>query len=77
MKTQVIDIQSITPDMVVRAYVGKPGCMCGCKGKYYRNVPAPNGNDSGIIDARDGDQDPQGPPGERGSRRVRRGCIRW
>jgi uncharacterized protein (DUF169 family) len=51
MKTQVIDIQSITPDMVVRAYVGKPGCMCGCKGKYYRNV-ASDKEDSSVIDAK-------------------------
>ena len=23
--------------MVKRAYVGKPGCACGCKGKYYES----------------------------------------
>lgn len=26
---------NLTPDKVERAYSGKPGCMCGCKGKYY------------------------------------------
>lgn len=30
-----MDIQSISPSQVVKAYVGKIGCMCGCKGKYY------------------------------------------
>jgi hypothetical protein len=30
-----MDIQSIAPSQVVKAYVGKIGCMCGCKGKYY------------------------------------------
>ena len=28
-------IQDITPSQVKRAYKGKPGCMCGCNGKYY------------------------------------------
>ena len=23
--------------MVNRAYVGKPGCACGCKGNYYES----------------------------------------
>lgn len=30
-----MNIQDIISGQVVRAYVGKPGCMCGCKGKYY------------------------------------------
>jgi len=30
-----MNIQEITPSQVVKAYVGKLGCMCGCKGKYY------------------------------------------
>ena len=30
-----MDIQSISPSQVVKAYVGKVGCMCGCRGKYY------------------------------------------
>lgn len=32
-----MNIQDITPSQVRRAYKGKPGCMCGCKGKYYVN----------------------------------------
>lgn len=31
----MINIQEINPSQVVRAYTGKVGCMCGCKGKYY------------------------------------------
>ena len=30
-----MNIQSITPEQVTKAYSGKPGCMCGCKGTYY------------------------------------------
>ena len=30
-----MNIQEITPSQIVRAYSGKVGCMCGCKGKYY------------------------------------------
>lgn len=33
-----MDIQAITPSQIVRAYSGKIGCMCGCKGKYYTSV---------------------------------------
>lgn len=36
-------LQDLTPASVVKAYVGKPGCMCGCKGKYYYNGPHPYG----------------------------------
>jgi len=32
-----VNIQSITPEQVTRAYTGKPGCMCGCKGTYAAN----------------------------------------
>lgn len=32
-----MDIQAITPSQIVRAYKGKVGCMCGCKGKYYES----------------------------------------
>lgn len=35
-----MDIQSITPAQITKAYTGKIGCMCGCKGKYY--VPTPH-----------------------------------
>lgn len=31
------DIQEITPAMVAKTYSGRPGCMCGCKGKYFYN----------------------------------------
>jgi len=31
----MINLQDLTPSMVKRAYFGKPGCMCGCRGKYY------------------------------------------
>lgn len=35
-----MDIQSVTPANVVKAYLGKVGCMCGCKGKYYGTRPS-------------------------------------
>lgn len=31
----MINLQDLTPAIVKRAYLGKPGCMCGCRGKYY------------------------------------------
>jgi len=31
----MIDLQDLTPAMIKRAYLGKPGCMCGCRGKYH------------------------------------------
>jgi hypothetical protein len=34
----MIDLQDLTPAMIERAYLGKPGCMCGCKGKYYTST---------------------------------------
>jgi hypothetical protein len=34
----MINLQDLTPAMVYRAYLGKPGCMCGCKGKYYTST---------------------------------------
>lgn len=34
----MIDLQEMKPSDVYRAYIGKPGCMCGCKGKYYATV---------------------------------------
>ncbi|NBT35942.1 MAG: hypothetical protein EBT03_10485 [Betaproteobacteria bacterium] len=30
-----IDVQALTPNQIVRAYKGKIGCMCGCKGQYW------------------------------------------
>jgi hypothetical protein len=32
---ETIKPQEITPAQVQRAYKGKIGCMCGCKGKYF------------------------------------------
>jgi hypothetical protein len=29
------NIQDLTPADITRAYSGRQGCMCGCKGKYY------------------------------------------
>lgn len=31
----MLNIQEITPAQLKRAYKGKVGCMCGCRGKYY------------------------------------------
>ncbi len=31
------NIQSITPDKVLKVYSGRPGCACGCRGKYSYN----------------------------------------
>ena len=28
-------VQSLTPADIMQAYSGKPGCACGCNGKYY------------------------------------------
>ena len=39
----MIKLQDITPAQVFRAYMGKPGCMCGCKGKYYYSERHPHG----------------------------------
>ena len=33
------NIQDITPSEVKRAYKGKIGCMCGCRGKHYTEGP--------------------------------------
>lgn len=32
-----MEIKDITPDMVLKVYSGKQGCMCGCLGKYWAN----------------------------------------
>ena len=29
------EIQVVTPEQVARVYSGRPGCGCGCRGKYY------------------------------------------
>ncbi len=28
-------LQNLMPKDVLKSYTGKPGCMCGCKGRYY------------------------------------------
>src|SRR5579885_2583332 len=36
MTTTTFDLQTVTPAMVIQAYVGKAGkCACGCAGKHY------------------------------------------
>lgn len=43
MKTFTKDsIPTLTATNVERVYSGKPGCMCGCNGKYYDNGPMIN-----------------------------------
>lgn len=41
-RAEVIEaINALQPEMVERVYSGRPGCGCGCKGKYYgdaRNI---------------------------------------
>lgn len=32
-------LQGLTIDKVNRVYSGKPGCMCGCNGKYFTTGP--------------------------------------
>lgn len=41
------DIQSINPGDVVKGYKGKPGCMCGCQGKYFY-ASTGDGDDSDV-----------------------------
>lgn len=31
----MVDVQSLRSSDVMQAYSGRPGCMCGCKGKYF------------------------------------------
>ena len=31
---KVYDIQKVTTDIVTSVYSGRPGCGCGCRGKY-------------------------------------------
>lgn len=30
-----LNLLEVVPAQIARAYTGKPGCMCGCNGKYY------------------------------------------
>jgi hypothetical protein len=32
---QLAHLATMQATDIVRAYSGKPGCMCGCRGKYY------------------------------------------
>jgi hypothetical protein len=32
------EIQAVTIDQVARVYSGRPGCGCGCRGKYYPSI---------------------------------------
>jgi hypothetical protein len=41
------NIQDLTPSDITRAYSGRQGCMCGCKGKYY--VATPRGDSAGAF----------------------------
>lgn len=36
----MIDLQLLNLSNVKRAYLGKVGCMCGCKGKYFASAEA-------------------------------------
>lgn len=33
------ELNVLTVDLIGRVYSGKPGCMCGCNGKYYEQGP--------------------------------------
>lgn len=33
-----VNIVNIDPTKVVRVYSGRPGCGCGCRGKYYEDA---------------------------------------
>jgi len=35
LETTTVDIQALTPELVMKVYSGKQGCMCGCRGKYW------------------------------------------
>lgn len=32
------NLDQVTLDKVVRVYSGRPGCMCGCKGRYQEGM---------------------------------------
>ena len=36
--TAAYRVSKIDPDTVTRVYSGRPGCGCGCRGKYYDDV---------------------------------------
>lgn len=35
--SEAINIDGITPDMILSVYSGRRGCACGCRGKHYVN----------------------------------------
>lgn len=37
-KVEAPDFTTIQPERVLKVYSGKPGCGCGCRGKYFYNV---------------------------------------
>lgn len=43
-----IDINTVTTDDILRVYSGRPGCGCGCRGKYRYN---PKHKDEATEDA--------------------------
>ena len=45
------EIQQVTIDQVTRVYNGRPGCGCGCRGKYYPEVEGaePTAHDRGMM----------------------------
>lgn len=36
--TAIQSLKRLTNDDVESTYSGKPGCMCGCRGKYYHEL---------------------------------------
>lgn len=40
----MMDLQKVAPSQIARAYMGKPGCMCGCRGKYYTSTKVDHSN---------------------------------
>lgn len=34
--TKLIQLSSVTVDRITQAYSGRPGCACGCQGKWYQ-----------------------------------------
>lgn len=34
--TKIIQFSGVTEDRIVQAYSGRPGCACGCRGKWYQ-----------------------------------------
>ncbi len=45
-------IQSLTPSDIRQAYSGKPGCACGCKGKYSCMPESPEAKEGSATGRR-------------------------